>query len=170
MFEKSETQLYDEEIETIFIFFDKENRGFIDYDIFLQELRGEINNFRRNLIIDIYDKISNWYPNRKLTFAQLINNFNANRHPLVLNGKASKEKIVEEFKDTFYSTIEYISGTELDNFIDSDIFLEYYSNVSMTYSDDNNFKTMMVNCWDLIDSKKDDNLIKLKKESINLRE
>ena len=48
--------------------------------------------------------------------------------------------------DTFQDTYNYLCGTESDNIITSEEFMEYYENISITIDDDY-FETMLNNAW-----------------------
>ena len=46
--------LTDEEVEKAFIAFDRDNSGTIDYDEFLRTVRGNMNDFRRQLVTQAF--------------------------------------------------------------------------------------------------------------------
>ena len=51
--------------------------------------------------------------------------------------------------DTFQDTYNYLCGTETDNIITLEEFMEYYENVSMTIDNDEYFEIMLNNGWNL---------------------
>jgi len=51
--------------------------------------------------------------------------------------------------DTFQDTYNYLCGTETDNIITLEEFMEYYENISMIIEDDDYFEIMLNNAWNL---------------------
>ena len=48
--------LNDNQIQMAFVSFDRDNTGEIDYDEFLRTIRGEMNDFRKNLVNQVFNK------------------------------------------------------------------------------------------------------------------
>ena len=155
--------LNDNQIKLLFETLDKDNTGEIDYDEFLRTIRGEMNDFRKSLVNQAFKKLD-VNGTGEITFDEMEAKYNAKDHPEVMNGKKTEEEIFKEFIDTFQDTYNYLCGTETDNIITIEEFMEYYENVSMTIEDDEYFEILLNNVWNL------DKIIKLKnirKEKIN---
>ena len=146
--EQFKLNLTEEEIKTAFVAFDRDNTGEIDYDEFLRTIRGDMNDFRKNLVNEVFNKLD-LNGNGKISFDELQANFSAKDHPEVLSGKKSEEEVIKEFMDTFQDTYNYLCGTETDNIITLEEFMEYYENISMTIDDDEYFEIMLNNAWNL---------------------
>ena len=67
--------LNDEDIEELFISFDKEDRGMINYDDFIRVLRGELNEKRKDLVQNVFKHLD--IDNKgELTIEELLNLYN----------------------------------------------------------------------------------------------
>ena len=140
--------LSDNQIQMAFSSFDRDNTGEIDYDEFLRTIRGEMNDFRKNLVNQVFNKLD-VSGNGEISFDEIQAKYNARNHPEVLSGKKTEEQILKEFMDTFQDTYNYLCGTETDNIITLEEFMEYYENVSMTIDNDEYFELMLINGWNL---------------------
>ena len=146
--EQFQLNLTDEEIKIAFVSFDRDNTGEIDYDEFLRTIRGEMNDFRKNLVNIAFKKLD-INGNGEISFDEIQAKYNAKNHPEVLSGRKTEEEVLKEFMDTFQDTYNYLCGTESDNIITLEEFMEYYENISMTIDDDDYFETMLSNAWNL---------------------
>ena len=138
--------LNDKLMKDLFDSFDKDKTGEIDYDEFIRSIRGEMNEFRQKLVQKAFE-ILDVNKTGEITFEDLQNKYNADNHPEVLNGKKTEDEIFNEFMDTFQDTYNYLCGTETDNIITIEEFMEYYENVSMTIDDDLYFEYLLNNTW-----------------------
>ena len=145
--------LNDNEIQMAFVSFDRDNTGEIDYDEFLRTIRGEMNDFRKNLVNDVFNKLD-INGNGESSFDEIQSKYNAKNHPDVLSGKKTEEEVLKEFMNTFQDTYNYLCGTETDNIITLEEFMEYYENVSMTIDNDEYFELMLNNGWGLNQNQK----------------
>ena len=145
--------LTDNEIQMAFVSFDRDNTGEIDYDEFLRTIRGEMNDFRKNLVNDAFNKLD-INGNGEISFDEIQSKYNARNHPEVLSGRKTEDEVLKEFMNTFQDTYNYLCGTETDNIITLEEFMEYYENVSMTIDDDEYFETLLTNGWNLNDNQK----------------
>ena len=140
--------LDDDQLKIIFANFDTEKTGEIDYDEFIRTIRGEMNEFRQSLVQKVFDKLD-IKKTGEISFKELNNNYNVKNHPDVLSGKINEEEALKEFMDTFQETYNYLCGTETNNIITIEEFMEYYENVSMTIDEDEYFEYLLNNTWDL---------------------
>ena len=131
-----------------FVAFDRDNTGEIDYDEFVRSIRGEMNEFRQKIVQKAFD-ILDVNKNGEISFEEIKNKYNVSCHPDVLSGKKTEEEVLKEFMDTFQETYNYLCGTETDNVITIEEFLEYYENVSMIIDDDAYFELLLNNAWNM---------------------
>jgi len=91
----------------------------------------------------------------QLDIEDIRQTYNAKQHPDVKAGKKTEDEILCEFLDTFEDHFCDMKGQEdaRDGKITIPEWLEYYNNVSMSIDDDEYFKVMMNNTWNL-DGKK----------------
>ena len=146
--EQFKLNLTEDEVKTAFVSFDRDNTGEIDYDEFLRTIRGDMNDFRKNLVYQVFNKLD-INGNGEISFDELQAKYSAKTHPEVLSGKKKEEEVLKEFMDTFQDTYNYLCGTETDNIITLEEFMEYYENISMTIDSDEYFETMLNNAWNL---------------------
>ena len=140
--------LDDPQLKIIFNNFDLENTGEIDYDEFIRTIRGEMNEFRQNLVQKVFDKLDN-KKTGEISFKELNNKYNARNHPDLISGKINEEEALKEFVDTFQETYNYLCGTETNNIVTIEEFMEYYENLSMTIEEDEYFEYLLNNTWNL---------------------
>ena len=146
--EQFQLNLTDNEIQIAFVSFDRDNTGEIDYDEFLRTIRGDMNDFRRNLVNQVFNKLD-LNGNGEISFDELQAKYSAKNHPEVLSGRKTENEALKEFMDTFQDTYNYLCGTETDNIITLEEFMEYYENISMTIDNDEYFEILLNNAWNL---------------------
>ena len=107
-----------------------------------------MNEFRQNLVQKVFEKLD-IKKTGEISFKELNSNYNFKNHPDVLSGKISEEEALKEFMDTFQETYNYLCGTETNDIITIEEFMEYYENVSMTIEEDEYFEFLLNNTWNL---------------------
>ena len=127
---------------------DNEIQIAFDYDEFLRTIRGDMNDFRRNLVNQVFNKLD-LNGNGEISFDELQAKYSAKNHPEVLSGRKTENEVLKEFMDTFQDTYNYLCGTETDNIITLEEFMEYYENISMTIDNDEYFEILLNNAWNL---------------------
>jgi len=142
------------QVAQAFDIFDRDGSGDISYDEFLRSIRGEMNQTRAALCKRAYT-IMDSDKSGMLDINDIRQTYNAKHHPDVKSGKKTEDDILMEFLDTFEDHFCDMKGNEdsRDGKITMQVWLEYYNNVSMSIDDDEYFKLMMNNAWNL-DGKK----------------
>ena len=146
------------DIKSIFGLFDNNNEKQINsaseykikYDLLLKSIIGNISIKRRALIQKVFDSF-NKDKNGKILISDMKNRFNPSRHPDVLKGSKTENKILGEFLDFLEIFREYynnLHGGYTFN-IGFREFLEFYSEISLSIEDDKDFENLLINCWDL---------------------
>ena len=147
------------DIKSIFGLFDNNNNESqinsaseykIKYDLLLKSIIGNISIKRRALIQKVFDSF-NKDKNGKILISDMKNRFNPSRHPDVLKGSKTENKILGEFLDFLEIFREYynnLHGGYTFN-IGFQEFLEFYSEISLSIEDDKDFENLLINCWDL---------------------
>ena len=107
-----------------------------------------MNEFRQNLVQKVFEKLD-IKKTGEITFKELNMNYCTKNHPDVLSGKINEEEALKEFEDTFQETYNYLCGTETNDIITIEEFMEYYENVSMTIEEDEYFEYLLNNTWNL---------------------
>ena len=146
------TDMTDEELKQIFSKFDRNKDGSIDYNEFCRGVAGEMNNFRKTLVMKAFRKID-VDGNKMLEVSDLRNVYSSRNHPDVKSGKKTEDDVLAEFLDTFENHFCILEGKRGDSKITVEEFMEYYNNISMSIDNDAYFETMINSAWDLDGSK-----------------
>jgi hypothetical protein len=144
--------LEDKDAERLFRIFDRDGSGKIDYEEFLRGVRGEMNDFRKNIAkkaFTIMDKDKSG----TLDLDDIKQTYNAKMHPDVKSGKKTEDNILCEFLDTFEMHYSLSHEGSRDSRISLDEWIEYYNNVSMSIDDDKYFEVMMNSAWNFDNSR-----------------
>ena len=139
----------------------------IKYDLLLKSLVGNISIKRRILIQKIFNSFNKDKYN-KVMLSEIKNRFNASRHPDVLKGNKTENKILGEFLDFLETYREYNSNLHGFSFnMNFQEFFDFYSQISMCIDDDKYFEILLFNCWDLdiLNKKEEGNYNNKKKEN-----
>lgn len=129
--------LADEQIKVLFEWFDRDQKGQIDYDELLITLKGDMNEQRKNLTITAFAKLDK-NQSGKIDFKVIKDMFVASSHPDIKFYKKTEEEVIGDFIDTFdlhHALLTKDDQTNL-NVVTLDEFIEYYSYVSMMIDDD----------------------------------
>jgi Ca2+-binding EF-hand superfamily protein len=92
--------LTDEEIKTVFSFFDRNGTGMIDYDEFLRGIIGEMNDYRKSIVKKVFSKLDK-NQNGVVEISDIRGLYNATRHPDVISGKKTEDDVLAEWLDNF---------------------------------------------------------------------
>ena len=72
--------------------------------------------------------------------------YNSDNHPEVLNGKISSDEKMLEFIDCFELNLELLNNQN-NNFIDFELFANFYEYVAFVYDNDKQFENIIVSTW-----------------------
>ena len=128
--------------------FDRDNSGTIDYEEFLRGIRGEMNQFRKDLAIRAF-KIMDKDNSNVLDISDIRGTYNAKKHPDVIAGKRTEDSVLFEFLDTFELHHSDNKEDKRDGSVTIEEWIEYYHNVSMSIDRDDYFELMMNKAWNL---------------------
>ena len=177
IFQTNYTSIPLSDIKSIFSLFEINNEGQINnssenkikYDLLLKSLVGNISIKRRILIQKVFNTFSKEKKNKAM-ISEIKNKFNASRHPDVIKGIKTENKILGEFLDFLETFREYNNNLHGFNFSMSfQEFFDFYSQISLSINDDKYFEMLLTNCWDLDQIyKKEENNNNDKKEKNNI--
>ena len=139
-----------EEIEELFISFDKDERGMINYDDFIRVLRGELNEKRKDLIHNVFKHLD--LDNKgNLTVEELLNLYLAKNSYEFIEEKKSEEEAMKIFEQCLKGNHKYLNGDEADTKnIDIEEFEDFYESVSLMIPNDDLFKEIVLRSWGLL--------------------
>jgi len=138
------------EKKTIFDYFDTNSNGFIFYDNLIKSLCGKINDFRLNIVINVFNSFNNKNNNNKISLNNILSFYNKNSHPDVLTGKKLAEEVFGDFIDMvniFKEYKEFINNNAKYDFWSVQDFVDFYSQISLGITDDAYFECLMKNVW-----------------------
>ena len=146
--------LSETEIINLFNYFDKVGTGYIIYDEFINGLCGNLNQFRKNVLKQVFNKLDK-EEKGIITVKSIRNEYNPKGNPLVRQGKRTEDEILAEFLDVleyhFNLLVEKNEG-EIDVNdieVDFDDFCNFYKNISLCIEDDKYFEIMVLSEWDI---------------------
>ncbi|GLD96101.1 hypothetical protein PINS_up004779 [Pythium insidiosum] len=129
-----------QDVQSLFHFFDANHDGALDLTEFMLGVREPMNE-RRMLFVrmafDLLDKDRNGV----LEVSDLVDVYDARRHPEVLSGRKTEQDVFAEFLESFD-----IDGLH-DGKVSFDEWTRYYQNISASIDDDDYFELMMRNAW-----------------------
>ena len=142
--------LSNEDIEELFISFDKEERGTINYDDFIRILRGELNEKRKDLVQNIFKHLD--IDNKgELTVDELLNIYNPKQSLEYLEQKKSENEAMRIFEESLKGNHKYLNGDEGDTKpVDIEEFEDFYESVSLMIPSDEVFRDIVLRTWGLI--------------------
>ena len=142
------------EIQKLFGYFDFDRSGLIEFDEFIRAIRGPMNPARKKMVAMAFKKLDK-DGNGWVDINDVRGVYNAQKHPMVIQGKKTEDQILQEFLETF-ETAHAMRNNETPNYVvTKEEFEEYYNNISASIDDDNYFQLMMENAWKLTeDSRK----------------
>lgn len=118
----------------------------MDYDELLYHLRGELNDFRRGLVNQAFQKLDRTGDGR-VDINDIRGLYNGKNHPDVRIGKKTEDEILCEFLDTFEAHHGIVCPNDRDHIVTLEEFVEYYKHVSASIEDDRYFELMIRNAW-----------------------
>ena len=154
MFKRYRFNLSGIEVNNLFNYFDKDKSGFIDYSEFLNGITGELNEFRKNILKQVFDKLDK-NETGFITVKILRDSYDPKGHPLVRQGKRSEDEILGEFIDILEYHFNLLNEKNEENLdineikIDFDEFCEFYKTISVSVEEDKYFEIMVLSEWDI---------------------
>ena len=118
----------------------QDGNGSIGYEEFLNGLRGHMNERRRGMVMQAFERLDK-DGSGVIEPDDIVDAYDASKHPDVISGKKTANDVYREFLDTFD-----VGGVH-DGKVTRDEFVNYYDNVSACIDDDDYFELMIRNAW-----------------------
>ena len=133
-----------EEIHEFYNYLDSENIGRIPTKNIINIIKEPLDDKRKAYINEIFSNIDT-EKKGEISVNTLKNLYNFKNHPEVLNGKKTAEEIYNQFCYTIdvYVRINKI----LSNNINNDQFIDYYSGISPSIKDYDDFQNILEKVW-----------------------
>ena len=142
--------LTEDEIDELFLSFDKEERGMVNYDDFIRILRGELNDKRKDLVQNVFKHLD---VNNKgaLTVDELLDLYNPRQSLEFVRQHKSEEEAFKIFEDSLIGNHKYLNGDEGDTKpVDIEEFEDFYESLSLMIPSDELFRDVVLRTWGLI--------------------
>jgi|DEB0MinimDraft_12_1074336.scaffolds.fasta_scaffold11532_2 calcyphosin len=137
----------EENVPTLFSSFDKNGDGTIDYEEFLIEVRGEMNQRRSDLVKQAHQFLAD-RTGAELQVENCKDLYDAKRHPDVIQGKRTLDNVMVEFIETFEAHHNLGGG---DRNVSLNEWLDYWTSVSATIESDDQFELIIKNTFGMRD-------------------
>jgi Ca2+-binding EF-hand superfamily protein len=141
-----------DECRKLFDLFDANDDGVLDFDELIQAIKGQMSPSRKEIVKKAFNKMDG-NSNGVLEIDDIRQSYNALNHPDVKSRKKTEEEVLQEFLETFEAhrqmTKGDVSSIKGDGKVTLNEFMDYYSNISASIDDDEYFKLMMTNAWNL---------------------
>jgi len=136
------------ELGTLFTYFDVDGSGTISYDEFLRAIRGPMSPARQKIVLQAFAKLDK-DGNGWVDINDVRGVYKANKHPDVLSGKKTEDQILQEFLETFEVAHSMRNNDAPNYVVTKEEFIEYYNNISASIDDDMYWMRMINNAWKL---------------------
>jgi len=132
------------ELLSLFCIIDFNDTGFISINKFLKAIRGNLNNFRANILNNIFKTQIDINKTGQISIYHFKRLYQAKNHPDVLNKKMTQNEVLTQFNYTFdiFCKLNKINGV-----INCSQFIEYYEGISPSIPNDIHFKEIINNVW-----------------------
>merc|ERR1719171_1081467 len=127
----------EEELDSLFHIFDENADGKVEYEEFLDAVRGPMNIKRKRMVQKVFAMLD-YDKNGQLTAEELKSRFNP--AGAAKQGKMTAQQAAEHFLSTF-------DVFDQDGMVGEEEFLKYYQGVSNSIDDDAYFELMLRNAW-----------------------
>ena len=152
MFKRYRFNISQIEINNLFNYFDKDGSGFIDYGEFIGGILGDLNEFRKGILKQVFEKLDK-NETGFITVGQLREAYNPKEHPLVRQGKRSEDEILGDFIDILEYHFSLLNEKNEENIdandikIDFEEFCDFYKTISISIEEDKYFEIMVMSEW-----------------------
>ena len=123
----------------IFDIFDTQKKGIINYNELINTVLGKMNDFRRQIVQKAFEKLDKENKG-KICYDVIRDNYNADKHPEVLNGKRTKQEILARFIDMVEYHFNLLNNNKNNNEANQEEFEEFYNYISVFIDNDKYFE------------------------------
>ena len=134
-------------------FISKNNKNYLDFSSFIRNFKKELNDNKLSSVEQAFNNID-IKGNDRVPLNIIKKIFKADSHPDVLSGRKNEEEIILEFLDCFNINYEILNldtksqnSNNGQNFVDFEIFANFYEYVSFIYPNDKEFDNVVRASW-----------------------
>ena len=136
----------EENVPALFKVFDRNQDGTMDYGEFLLTIRGEMSETRSKLVKQVFQTLTERNGGQPFGLDFLKKQYEAKRHPDVIQGKRTLDNVIVEFIETFEA--HFNLGGNMTHVI-FEQFEDYFKSISALYENDEEFVVLMQNTFRL---------------------
>ena len=125
---------------------------YLDFYSFMRTYKKELNEKKLNAVEEAFSIIDSKGED-KVSINEIKMKYNGSKHPEVLIGKCSEDEKVMEFLDCFGLCFDILKldsnfkNEDNNEFVDFEIFANFYEYVSFIYPRDNDFERVVKSTW-----------------------
>ena len=123
------------EYENLFEQFSKDD--YLQFTLFIREFKKQLNETKLNYVENAFSILDS-LNNGNVTINLIKMNYDVKNHPDVISGRKNEEEKLLEFIDCFEINNEILNNNN-NNYIDFEIFANFYEYVAFVYENDNEF-------------------------------
>jgi Ca2+-binding EF-hand superfamily protein len=123
------------EYENLFEQFSKDD--YLQFTLFIREFKKQLNETKLNYVENAFSILDS-LNNGNVTVNLIKMNYDVKNHPDVISGRKNEEEKLLEFIDCFEINNEILNNNN-NNYIDFEIFANFYEYVAFVYENDNEF-------------------------------
>jgi len=131
----------DSDVDQLFDAMDADHDGRVSYDEFLLAVRGEMNETRKQCVLQAFKKLD-YNQNGVVTVDDIATMYSTAYHPKVVTGDLSERDLMNKFIDQFDKKVK-------DRIITYDEFEDYYNAISASIDLDEHFVELLTRSWNL---------------------
>jgi Ca2+-binding EF-hand superfamily protein len=132
-------ELTKSEVEQVFVYFDRDRNGSIDFTEFLVGIRGPISASRKKFIRMAFN-ILDTDRSGVVTADEIMSKYDFTWHPEVRGGRKTVKEAAKDFMQQW-------DRQEADGLVTYEEFEDYYKDISASVDDDTYFELMIRNAW-----------------------
>ena len=132
--------LNDTECRVLFNHFDRENKGLLNYEYFIDGIRPKMSQKRFDLVNTAFKCLDINNVNI-LDGSFIVNSFDASGHPDVFLGTKNIDELTQEWLNNFDI------GATIKGKMTKNEFINYYSNISAVISNEDYFELLLIHAW-----------------------
>lgn len=133
--------LNEEQCSALLKYFDKDGSGTINFNEFLNTIRGDLNESRLGWVKKAYAKLD-VNGDGTVTLDDIAKLYDVSKHPEIVNGSMTPKEVFMQYMSLWDTQVP-------DGIITMDEFCDYYRDVSASIDSDEYFGVMMTAAWKL---------------------
>ena len=148
IFKEMKLDLTENDIKNFFLIIDYNQMKFIDVNDIIKIIKGQMNQQRKILVMNKFNIIDKTQKGEVNTnFLKIMYKNNAKYHPDVIQGTKTEDAKYNQFRQTLELFLDI--NKILNEILTKEQFIDYYSGISASISDDKYFEDILNAIWDL---------------------